>query len=54
MQVCEKTDLTSDALFEHNPEDSATYKEEFLLLERSAVGAWGWKHFSGFVFTCCH
>ncbi|CAK9021499.1 Hemicentin-1 [Durusdinium trenchii] len=35
--VCEKTDLTSDALFEHNPEDSATYKEEFLLLERSAA-----------------
>ena len=37
-QVCEKTELTADALFEDDPAAIAVYSEEFLLLERAAVG----------------
>ena len=37
-QVCEKLELTSDALFEDDPAASQLYREEFLMLEKAAVG----------------
>ena len=47
-QVCEKLELTSDALFEDDPASSQLYREEFLMLEKAAVGYPEWKY----VFGC--